>query len=341
MRANGNRVGIRDVARAAGVSVTTVSHALNDKGRLPEDTRRRVRAVAEELGYRPNVTARNLVGGRTGLLGLVISQPPGLSPTMSDFAYFTELMAGASTVAMRRGYALILAPPGGDVGLETGLAIDGAIVVDPVAGDALTRELMRSGMPVVTTGRAIDPGVHDAWVDNDHVAGVRSVLDHLRRQGARRIALMTISTVMSYTGDVERGYADWCAEHGQAPRVEKLEGDLTESAGFACASDLLSSPEPPDAIFASYDRLAYGALLAARARDVRVPEDLLLAMTATEATTRSAGPAITGLHLLPGTIGGRAAALLVDLVEGREPGERQVVVPTRLIPRASTRRSGH
>jgi AcrR family transcriptional regulator len=150
------KVGIRQVAAAAGVSVTTVSHALNGKGRLPDATRERVRDVAERLGYRPSAAARNLVGGKTGLLGLTVSQPAGRPLVVGDFAYFVDLMSAASAAAIQRGYALVLTP--GEHGRHwPDIDLDGAIVVDPVAGDPLVQELRQRNVPVVTTGRVPAP----------------------------------------------------------------------------------------------------------------------------------------------------------------------------------------
>ncbi|HEY6760768.1 MAG TPA: LacI family DNA-binding transcriptional regulator [Baekduia sp.] len=331
-------MGIREVAAAAGVSVTTVSHALNGKGRLPQETRDRVHEVAQELGYRPNATARNLAGGKTGLLGLVISQPREVRIALSDFAYFSYLTTAASAAALDRGYALVLTPSDMGLGAAVGVAVDGAIVVDPVEGDPLVEELRTASMPLVTTGRVVGDDAGRAWVDNDHVAGTRSVLDHLARRGARRIALMTTPTVISYSVDVELAYREWCTEHGMAPLITKADQELTESAGYAAATKLLSGPTPPDAIFASYDRLAFGALLAAKARGVRVPDELLLAMTATESSRgKSSGPSVTAVTLHPDQIGQRAIELLIDIVEGRADGG-EVLVPTAIIPRASTKR---
>ena len=95
------RVSIRDVAREAGVSVTTVSHALNDKGRLNPETRRRVRDVADALGYRPNPAARSLVSGRTGLIAAMPSLPRELRVEFTEFGFFSELIAAATGVAVR------------------------------------------------------------------------------------------------------------------------------------------------------------------------------------------------------------------------------------------------
>jgi len=332
------RIGIKEVAQAAGVSVTTVSHALNGKGRLPDETRERVRRIAEELGYRPNATARNLVVGRTGLLGVAVSSAGGAPFAASDFAYFAQLMMAASTEAIARGYALVLAPADAALDPTSGIAVDGAIIVDPIRDDPVVAELRRAGIPVVTTGRV--PGTDDGcWVDNDHVAGTRSMLDHLHRRGARRIALMTSPIEISYTIDVERAYRAWCAERRMEPLVKTTAEDLTERAGYAAAGELLSLPDPPDAIFATYDRLAFGTLLAAEAHGVAVPGDLLLATTATESQApQQARPPLTTLNLHPVEIGQAAARLLVDLVDGRTPEHDRVYVPHRVVARASTRR---
>ena len=114
--------------------------------------------------------------------------------------------------------------------------------------------------------------------------------------------------------------------------------DLTEAGGYAAASELLAAPDPPDAIWASLDRLALGVLLAARAREVRVPDDLLVVGTTDSDASRWASPALTALNLRPQEIGTAAVTMLLDLVGGKEPPRRHVVVGTRLIARASTKR---
>lgn len=336
---NRRRIGIKEVASAAGVSVTTVSHALNGKGRLPDSTRARVRRVADDLGYSPSAAARNLVGGRTGLLGLAVSQAGAPTFAVTDFAYFTQLMMAATTEAMRRGYALVLASADGVLDPQGGITVDGAIIVDPVEGDPMLAELERSGVPVVTTGRTPGGGRAGFWVDNDHIAGTRAMLDHLRERGGERIALMTSPIRMSYTIDVELAYRVFCEEHGVTPMVMATQRDLTESAGIAAATELLDLPHPPDAIFATYDRLAFGTLLAAQAREIRVPEDLLLATTATESQApEEALPSMTTLNLNPDEIGRRAAGLLVDILGETQPLEDQIIVPHRVIARSSTER---
>lgn len=337
------RVGIRDVAAEAGVSVTTVSHALNGKGRLPDTTRAHVRKVAERLGYRPNPSAQRLVGGRTGLLGLTVAHPGAGSPAMiTDVAYFVQLLSAASTAALSRGYALVLSTSGTEsehTWQQT--ALDGAVVVDPVADDPTVADLRAAGTPVVTTGRiAQEDGEEDPgpWVDNDHAAGTRRLLAHLERAGAERIALISAPLGTSYAHDMRETYLAWCAERRRRPEIEIVSEDLGEGAGFAAASRLLEG-DRPDAILAALDRLALGAQLAATTRGLDVPRDLLIAGYSDSEANLRASPSLTALHLHPEQIGARAVELLIEIVEDREPARQQILVPVRLNARGSTRRA--
>jgi DNA-binding LacI/PurR family transcriptional regulator len=329
------RIGIKEVARAAGVSTTTVSHALSGKGRLPEETRARVREVAEQLGYRPNVSARKLGGGDSGLLALAVSLVEDPAFQLGDFDYFASLIRHATMAALDRGYALTIAPAADAEGALHKIPADGAIVVDPVPNDASVRYLRSQGVPIVTTGRLLDGDEDAYWVDNDHVAGVRSVLDHLHAVGARRVALVAPLSLASYVDDVRNGYAGWCAEHG-CEEIVGIAPEVTETGGFETSMALLEREDPPDAIYAALDRLAIGVLLAANAKNVRVPEDLRVAACTDSVAAQTARPPLTALGLNPEAIGRDATSLLIDLVEGEPIPDRHRIVPTRLIEREST-----
>lgn len=331
----GERIGIKEVAAAAGVSITTVSHALNGKGRLPAETRERVRDVAEALGYVPSATARSLARGRTGILALTVARAATMPFSLADFDYFAQLMNGASTAALERGYALVLAPAAAGTELLDSVPLDGAIVVDPVRGDRTLAHLRRRGVPVVTTGREPD-GADDApWIDNDHVAGTRSILDHLAAAGAHRVALITTPPVHSYTIDSQAAYRDWCAGRGSEPEIAIVTGTLTEGEGYSAALELLDRDDPPDGIYATLDRLALGVLLAAHARGVDVPGELLVAGCTDSYASRSA--ALTALSLDPERIGVEAVEALIAVTENRAGPPPHRYVPTTVIPRASTK----
>lgn len=326
-------VGIREVAEEAGVSITTVSHALNGKGRLNEETRRRVQAVAKRLGYRPNAIARNLAGGRTGLIGLAVAQTLEGQFAVSDFAYYAQLMSAATVEAFDHGYALVLAS-GAKGGWST-IRLDGLIVVDPIHEDPLSTEFKERGIPVVTTGRV--PGHEDGyWVDNDHRAGTRSILDHLADRGAQRIALIASPPVTSYVIDAREAYEQWCEEHGQEAMVAVAGDGLTESSGFEATLELLRRASRPDAVYATLDRLALGALMAAQSEGLAVPGELQVAGCTDSDAGKMNHPSLTALALDPEQIGREAVVMVATLIEGTDPAQPHVNVPTTILPRDST-----
>ena len=335
-------MGIKDVAAAAGVSPTTVSHSLSGKGRLPDATRQRIAAIAAELGYRPNASARNLVSGKTGLLGIVVSSSQESPFGLGDFDYFIQLLSAATGAAVERGRALVVE------GIRSGpdafgtVAVDGAIVVDPVTDDPLLDSLDAAGVPVVTTGRRDGPpgyGRPECWVDNDHRGATTTILTHLARQGAERVALITTSPVTSYTRDAIASYREWCERSGQEPMIELASGPINEGAGFRAADELLDGDHPPDAIYATLDQLALGVILAARSRDIPVPGRLMIAGCTDSQASAWADPPLTAITLNPEEIGRAAVASLIGLIEGEGAVPEPTVVPTAIVERESTARS--
>lgn len=330
---------IGDVAAAARVSITTVSHALNGKGRLTDETRARVREVADRLHYKPSALARGLAGGRTGMLALTVSSVDDLALTIGDYDYFMQVMNAATAAALDRGFSLTLVPAQSRADILQRLTLDGAVVMDPVPGDEIVDLLAGRAIPVVTTGRL--PGGSDdgCWVDNDFVAGTRAMIRHLAAEGATRIALLTSPALQSYTIDALEAFEATTAELGLEAVVEVVTDSLSESGGYAAASRLLESAAPPDAIYGTLDRLALGALLAADAKGVRVPDELLVAGCTDSQAARSSRPTLTALSLNPEWIGTASVDLLVTLVEGGRPDQPRRMVPFSVIPRASTQAS--
>jgi DNA-binding LacI/PurR family transcriptional regulator len=329
-------VQIRDVATAAGVSITTVSHALNGKGRLTEETRHRVREVADRLGYKPSPLARGLAGGLTGMLALTVSTVDDLTFNMGDYDYFMQVMNAATSAAFERGFSLTLVPATSRRKVLAQLPLDGAIVIDPVPGDEMVDLLGERGIPVVTTGRLPDGTEDSWWVDNDHVAGTRAMIEHLAKEGATRVALLTGPAAQSYTIDAIQGFESTTADLHLESVIETVTDSLSESGAYAAASRLFASRRPPDAIYATLDRLALGALLAAEARGIRVPEELRVAGCTDSDAARSSRPRLTALSLSPERIGTEAVDLLVALVEKDPPADLHRIVPFTVIPRAST-----
>ncbi|MBL3805629.1 MULTISPECIES: LacI family DNA-binding transcriptional regulator [Streptomyces] len=335
------RAGIRDVAAAAGVSITTVSDALNGKGRLPDATRRHVREVAERLGYRPSAAARTLRTGKSGLIGLTVTTYGDEPFTFTEFAYFAEMARAATSAALARGYALVILPATSrlsPVDVWSNVALDGTVVVDPADDDPVVRELARQGLPVVSDGRPAGSLPVTAWVDNDHEAAVLDILDHLAAAGARRIGLLTGTTTDMYTRLSTSAYLDWCARIGQDPVLEAYPAH-DPCAGAVAADRLLARPDRPDAVYGLFDPNGTDLLAAARRYGLRVPEDLLLVCCSESTVYASTEPPVTTLSLKPRRIGTAVVQLLIDAIEGvnqDQPVEQ--VIPTELIVRTSSMR---
>jgi DNA-binding LacI/PurR family transcriptional regulator len=209
-----------------------------------------------------------------------------------------------------------------------------------VARDPLVAHLRARRVPLVTTGRVLDEDDEGYWVDNNHAAGATALLRHLERAGASHVALVTGPPITSYTRDSFVAYEAWCSERGVEPQVVVPQGDLSEGAGFDAAGRLLASDDPPDAIYATLDRLGLGALRAARAQGVSIPEDLMIASHTDSEAARWSHPSMTALALHPDEIGRRAVDMLTALIDGHEPPEPRLHVASRVVVRASTRRRG-
>lgn len=335
-----SRVALRDVAKAAGVSIGTASDALNGKGRVDLSTRAEIVATAQRLGYRANRAARHLRRGSTGILAFAHNVSTESPAELAGIEYFVQILTSAANAAARHGYALVISPI--QAGNLDDLHVDGAIVMDPESGSPLLSLLEERGIPAVTAGRAPERPLDEGWwVDNDIEGETIRALDHLAEQGARSVALVSTRPTRSYTFDSIRGYERWCQQRGQSPRIVLLDGHASEAGAYQATQPLFApGADAPDAIYAPLDRLAVGAQLAVRGAGLRVPEDVMVAAGSDSESTRTASPPVTALALHPDRIGGFAVDLLVErLRDGGAGGPpRRVVVETEITLRESTAR---
>ncbi len=328
------KVGLQQVASEAGVSLTTASHALSGKGRVPESTRQRVRDAAMRLGYHPNSAARGLATGRAMTLAVQMSgMEPASGALIPESSYFVSLLNGASTAATALGYSLVLAPPDVDMSVLSRMHIDGAIVVDPVGRES---SLARQTVPIVATGRPPNAASSVAWVDNDHQVVAQVALDHLHDRGYRRPVLLTTSGHQSYLHDAEDAYRRWCSRHAVEPVVREVPGALSEEAAALATTESLRAHPECDSVYATLDRLAVGALLGVEAAERTVGRDVGVVSLFDSPLLTAVRPRITAVHLRADEIGRQAARLLVDLVGGRRPESPHRLVDTELRIREST-----
>jgi DNA-binding LacI/PurR family transcriptional regulator len=318
--ASSRRPTIHDVARTAGVSPTTVSDALNGKGRVDGATRERVRRVAGDLGYRASRLARGLQSGRTTTLGFMLPHGPAVAGTENFFGidFYLQLASGAAQAAFASRHALLLLPDLDGADELRDFPLDGVIVNDPLAGDPRLRALDELALPYVTVERAVDRPDHTRWVAADTQAGTRAVLDHLADQGAERIALLTVSLSWGWLADTEDAYREWCAQRGADPRVIAVAPDRHVTPLPAVRGEALRALADADAVFTASDRYAVAMARALAEAGRQVGTDVLLACGVDSRYARDEALPITALQLQPVALGEAAVRLLLSDTEGPE-----------------------
>jgi LacI family transcriptional regulator, galactose operon repressor len=331
-----SRVTIREVAEAAGVSIATVSRVLNGRDDVSAETRELVSQVIKEYGYTANRSARHLSVGRTGLVGVLV---PLVYP-----AYFAAILSGAAEALREQDLRLVLSPTDHEHDREVSLldplvhgTTDGALIVLPEESSDELEHLLKQGYRFVV----IDPLARLAnsipSVSAAHTSGADQAMQHLLGLGHRRIGAITGPSGWVATEDRRRGYHAALASAGVLPDPAlELEADFEISGGVKAANALLDLDDPPTAIFAFNDNIAIGVLQAARARGVRVPEDLSVVGFDDVEAASIVTPTLTTVRQPLAEMGRTAVSLLVRLIERQRFETLHVELGTRLVVREST-----
>ena len=325
---------IDELALLSGVSRATVSRVLNG-GSVSEGTRRRVQAVLETTNYRPNLAARSLASGRSGVVGVVMHVDPH---QLFQDPYFGQLMLGMSGALADEwaGMMLWLGNRSKEETLETILAmslLDGVIVTAHNLDDPLVDGLLASRLPTVLVGhRKADRSASYVDVDNVHAADV--VTTHLVSIGRRRIGHVSGMRRTVHAEDRIQGYERAMARAGLPTAGLVVDGNFDAASGCEGASELLD--RGVDAIFCANDATAQGALEAIRARGLRVPDDVALAGFDDLEFSAHLDPPLTTVRQGVREQGEEAVNSLVQLIRERDGAPRRVLLPTELVIRQST-----
>jgi LacI family transcriptional regulator len=309
-------VTLRDVAKQCGVSVATVSAVVNGATWVPDETRARIQQVIDRLGYRPNQLARGLKTRRGYAVGVIVSDLTN--------PFFTEIVRGLSHALRDSGRALLLSDSDhqfeiGDVNLRT--LLEGHIAGLVLIGDTVREETLRTYMrrhtriPVIAIERDYDmDGVSSLLVDSEQ--GAHTVTRHLIEQDYQRIAMITgprEGPGSTTYGRAQRydGYRRALHEAGRALDPALVaEGNFRYAGGRDAMRRLLANGERPDAVFASNDMMALGAMDAVREAGLRVPADIALVGWDDVPMTALTTPALTTVAMPKRQLGIAAAELL-------------------------------
>lgn len=316
------RVGIREVAAAAGVSVTTVSHVLNEtpNAQVRKETRERVIAVAEDLGYRPSRMARGLRTRRTQTLGLV-------GDSIATTPYAGQMIRGAQQAAQERGFSIVLFnteadPAEEDRDLRTLLdyEVEG-IIYATMYHRVVSVPSILEGVPLVLLDAESSDTDAPSVVPDEELGG-RTATEELLSHGHRRIGFLTNVDDVPATSGRLAGYRQALLDAGVAFDPVLVAAEESESwGGYAAARRLLERPDRPSALFAYNDRMAMGAYRAAAELGLRIPDDVsIVGFDDQQLITRGLFPELTSIALPHYDMGYWAAARLCDLLD---PSERE------------------
>lgn len=321
----GRGAGIREVARLSGVSIATVSRVFNDAAAVNPETRERVLERATALGYKPSSLGRNLVRGRSELLGLIV-------PNVS-FPLYGEMIGGIEDVLGRKGMSILLASSHDDVNSELMAAqhllrhaIDGGIIINSRLETSLPAPRSLNWVQVAPECAGLP-----CSVELDNEAGGRLAARELLGLSRRRLTY--IGAPGRESADRERGFADEVRRAGLGYR--RAQGDYSEGSGVQAARELLEGSSTPDAVFVAGDLMAAGVLRALHLRGLRVPEDVAVVGFDDAAIASLLYPRLTSIRQPAHAMGTAAAELSVRLIGGHcaEP----VTFLPELVRRESTR----
>lgn len=328
-------VTLRDIAERVGVSVSAVSMALADHPRIGAETKSRVLAAADELGYVTNAAGRALRANRVGAVALIV---PNTSQHVFGHAYFMHVLTGVDEAANEADVQLLLSTNPdelhGEVAYDRVMRagwVDGAIVTSAAAEDPGISHLVSNGLPVVLLGRF--PELPEAVsVGIDDVAASRDATEHLIAVHGRR-RLVHLSGPLNHRSAMDRrdGFVDGCRAHDVEPVV--VEGDYSEESGARAAEGL--DLAALDGLVAANDEMAFGAMTAMAARGARVPADVALIGFDDFGLARVTSPSISTVHVPTAAMAARATRQLLALVAGERPAEPHAVVPVHLVLRQS------
>jgi LacI family transcriptional regulator len=328
---------IRDVAKAAGVSIKTVSRVINDEPYVTEETRARVQSAIRAVGYAPNISARRLAQNKSYMLCILMY--PGFYQPAS------EMLTRIMDIGYEENYDILIQPyfpPHARskrklVSLIYEHRIDGFVTTPPCDADDFVADMLSTYKVHQVQINPFTRVDDIPFVAGEDCQGARAMTEYLISQGHRRISFLTGPRNMRPSVDRLAGYRSALEKHG-LPFEERLvrNSEWTFDGGYTITRLLLAEPEPPTAIFAGNDEAAYGVIFAAQELGVSVPGRLSVCGYDDLPFSKNIWPGLTTVHQPIEAIIETATRLLIQILKGQPPETANILVPPRLMIRGST-----
>jgi len=334
-----NKATIKDIARLANVSHTTVSRALNDKSRIRNETKEKILAIVKQLNYQPNFIARGLVMRRTRTLGLIIT-------TIAN-PFYTELALGIESTARNLGYNILLSFTHSDLSIEKesidmlrSKGVDGMIFSSAHMDDPNIVRLAEDEFPIVMVNRrTYHPMVKGKvdYVGVDNILGGYLAVEHLIKLGHQKIGVIGGSSESSVGFERLEGGKRAMEAYGMEPMTHYfLGGDFLKMSGYQGGMRFLEMGDPPSAIFATNDYMALGVYQAFVEKGFKVPEDVAIVGFNDIEFTAMKGVELTTVGQKKYEMGALAVKALVEKIEGKRTGPtKEIFLEPELVIRRS------
>jgi LacI family transcriptional regulator len=335
-------VTIKDIAKALGISTSTVSRALRDSYEISPETKQLVLECAEKLNYRPNPIALSLKEKRSRSIGVVVCEIAN--------SFFSQVINGIESIAYDKGYNVIISQTHEsyereimDLHYLASRSVDGLLISVSTETNDTThlKSLHEKGLPIVFFDRIIeDIKTHSVIVDN--FRGAYEATEHLIKNGYTRIAAIGNSEFLSITTERLAGYKEALKNNGIAARDSYIKhcfyGGMIFSEIEDAVNKLLTLDDKPEAIFTTSDKLTTGCLKTLRRRSLHVPDDIALAGFSNSELTELLDPPLTVVRQPAFEMGKAAIELLLQLVESKRPVgefEKRILTPELIIGKSS------
>ncbi len=334
-------VTINDVAKAAGVAPSTVSRVISDSSLISDRTKRKVKRIMEDLGYHPNINARNLANQTSQTLGIVM--PSSASKSFQN-PFFPEVIRGISSTAHMKDYSLLISTGETEEQIleavekmVMGKRVDGIILLYSRENDPIIQYLLKQEFPFVLVGKPYQHVERITYIDNDNYGAAREVTNTFIRKGHQKIAFVGGSRDFLVTQERLSGYCDAMKLSGLPLNEEYIfHDDFLLESGKASIDHLMRLEEPPTAIVAADDIIALGILSSLADLGKQVPEQVSVISFNNLVLAELATPRLSSVDVNIFQLGNEATKLVIDRIQSNDTHSKSVIVPYRIVERQSS-----
>lgn len=335
---NNNNVNLKRLAQELNLSASTVSRALRGSHEISQETKDRVKALADKLGFQPNPHASSLRQSKSNTIAVIIPE--------IENNFFSQVMNGVEDVAQKKGYHVLIYLTHEAYVREKDILqvlksgrVDGVMI--SMSNTTTTvdhlEELHTSGLPLVFFDRIVE-SIDVPRVRTDDTDAAFNGTEHLLSKGCRKIAYLSMSGLLSISSGRKAGYLKALEKHGLQSDARTVEGGTDDETNRTMIRELLSGPNPPDAIFAAVEKLAINTYEVCRELKISIPSQLKVISFSNLSATALFDPPLTTIVQPAYEIGREAAALLFKIIDKKTlvPGEKQAVFKSHIVERGST-----